>query len=300
MEDIILKLKSSQSIKIVLAIFLAIVLPLAAVSYSPFYTHPDLTEQMARLFNNTNQGTTPVITNSQINWLRQGAIDEDQPPRWINHFFDPVHDQALSGKHAGTFTPAQALKEGREMGPLKPLTSVNWATNQSAQVQYRQFGNQTWQKAISSYLAGDESSAFLALGHILHLVEDASVPDHTRDDVHSHLHSDPGSPFEDYAEHYTNTHNLTLAQDLVHATIPTYDNVQYAFKDIADYSNHNFFSEDTISNNSEDGFNFPDLKSLQEKDGYLYDDKNDIYLSKIIHKAGREDQYTTNDKDVVL
>lgn len=270
--------------------------PVFVLTYSPYYTHPDLTAQMAVLFNNKNSKDGIHISDQEIGWMREGAIEEDEPPRWINHFYDPVHGVGWQGNHAGTYTPEQALKEATDMSPLMPMPSIFWATNQQAQSVYRQFGNQTWQKAEWSYRDGDRASAFKALGHILHLIEDASVPDHTRGDTHSHLHGDPGSPYEDYSEQYTNTHALYYSDSLVSATVPAYASLSDAFRDIATYSNNHFFSEDTIDTGE---FSEPNIVQLHSDNNYLYDTANNIYVAHIQEK-GNEKSYSTDDRLFVL
>lgn len=279
---------------ILLTIVLSFSLTVAAVCYSPYYTHPDLTAQMAVLYNQKNSGVQ--VSSAEIAWLRQGAIEEDEPPRWINHFYDPVHGVGWGGKHAGDIDEKSALAEGTDMAPLQPLPSIYWSTNQEAQAVYRQFGNQTWQKAIWSYLTGDKESAFKALGHILHLVEDASVPDHTRNDTHTHLHGDPGSPFETYAESFTNTNRLNIGFTLSNQNLPVYGSIYDVFFDVAKYSNSHFFSEDTI-NNSE--FLNPNLANVLKVGEYLYDKNSDIYLAKYVNFR-LDSLYTTNDSDYVL
>src|SRR3989344_7377088 len=169
------------------------------LAYSPYYTHPDLTEEMAKLIHLKNNEQDLKISQEEIGWLRQGAIEEDAPPRWINHFYDPIHKVGWQGKHFGTLSQVEGLYQGESMAPQSAIASIDWVINQEYQAAYgRQYGNQTWQKAIKSYIDGDKKSAFIAMGHILHLIEDASVPDHTRNDTHADLFGDPGSPYEDY------------------------------------------------------------------------------------------------------
>ena len=47
-------------------------------------------------------------------------------------------------------------------------------------------GNRTWERAVYEYANGNPKEALYTLGYILHLIEDAAVPDHTRDDPHAH------------------------------------------------------------------------------------------------------------------
>ena len=268
-----------------------------AFAYSPYYTHPDLTEEIAELFNSKNNDSSREISANEIRWLREGAINEDTPPRWINHFYDPVNNVGWQGKHFGNLTPEQGLYQGESMAPLPAIASIDWVTNQEYQSAYgRQYGNQTWQKAIKSYIDGDKRSAFVALGHILHLIEDASVPDHTRNDTHADLFGDPGSPYESYSKEYTNFNTLTVAENLKTKDLLSFVSIQDAFNYLANYSNNNFFSEDTISNKE---YGFPDLNILKRKNGYLYNAEKNLYLAKI-YKQVYTETYSTNDQSFVL
>lgn len=263
-------------------------------SYSPLYTHPDLTEEIANLWNLKNGNQNLEISQKEIEWMKKGATDEDEPARWINHFYDPVHKTGWSGKHFGYLTEEKGLYQGESMSPMTAIASINWVINQEYQSAYgRQYGNQTWQKAIDAYVKGDEKTAFIALGHILHLVEDLSVPDHTRDDTHADLFGDPGSPYEKYSQEYTNSNQgrLNIAENLENKDFINLLNIQDTFDYLANYSNNNFFSEDTISNEEFDLPNIDELEDKIENIGnkkflFLYNKQRQIYLA-ILKEDGK-------------
>ena len=54
---------------------------------------------------------------------------------------------------------------------------------------------------------GNEEESYRILGYILHLLEDQSVPEHTRNDTHAHelegATGDYGSPYEEYLKNTT-------------------------------------------------------------------------------------------------
>ncbi len=138
-------------------------------SYNDTITHLSLTENIANIY---NANFEKKLTQPEINWLRQGSIEEDAAPRWLNHFYNPQ-----TGKGLWSFYSAKA-----------------WSQNQTAQSSYfLSQGNQTWQKAIEEYANGNNQAAFVALGHILHLLEDMTVPAHTRLDAHPN-----GDPYESW------------------------------------------------------------------------------------------------------
>ena len=130
-----------------------------AFSYDSNIAHPNIADLAARLYNGSAE---EKLTGEEIGWLRQGAIDEDVPFRWVNHFYDPINNIGFKGAY---------LKAG------------NWAQDPEMQKSYS-LGDYSWQRVIDDYQKGDKKRAFVGLGHIIHLISDMSVPAHTRNDVH--------------------------------------------------------------------------------------------------------------------
>ncbi len=278
-----------------------------SLAYDQHITHPALTAEIARFFNLKNNNQQFAIGQQETNWMREGAEEEDEPARWINHFFDPVHNVGWSGKHFGYLTQEDGYHTGADLAPKPSLPSIEWATNQEYQAAYgRQYGNQTWQRALKAYVDGDRKTAFIALGHVLHLIEDASVPDHTRDDSHPGVEGDPGSPYEESSKDFVQNHALVVAENLITTkqSMPEWDSLQSAFYSIANYSNNNFYSEDTIFESS---FSSPNIKKLvlvdQDGNKYLYDTSNKAFLLKVKIDIGFEQLgslLTTDDFKTVM
>ncbi|MBI2640012.1 MAG: right-handed parallel beta-helix repeat-containing protein [Candidatus Sungbacteria bacterium] len=229
---------------IVLAIF-----SLSAFAYSPHYTHPDLTEEMVEFYNSAAAGKK--IDARFLTLMRQGAIDEDTNPRWINHFYDPQSGEGWTGEHLGPHDKELVQEASQRLiANFVPLPAPVWAEDQDSQNLFISYGwNHTWQKAIYDYVNGDEEKAFESLGYVLHLIEDMSVPDHTRNDSHPHVAGDPGSPYEEWVKDFTNSNRLDTAEKLLKekAQAPEFFSLREAFDYTARYSNENFFSEETIT-----------------------------------------------------
>ncbi len=112
--------------------------------------------------------------------LGEGALTEDVPVvRVLNHFHDPLKPWESAGLHV-------LLQLGQ--------SSVLWQQNPD-QDGRAGGGRWSWQDARRHHLAaltagspGEREQAFadtfLALGHLSHLVQDASVPAHVRNDPH--------------------------------------------------------------------------------------------------------------------
>lgn len=177
-------------------------------SYDTNVAHPFLTAKAVSLF---NQSATVKITDREKQWITSGAVNEDTPIRWMNHFYDPATGKGLWGFQ----------------------TARDWAQSPKLQDWYPK-ADQSWQKAVNSYIDRDFEAAFTALGHVLHLVEDMAVPAHTRMDIHP-----KGDPYEQWVKNNSNQAIATLP-------VKNFNNPNDYFVDLATYSNKYFLSEDTF------------------------------------------------------
>jgi len=218
----------------------------SVLAYDAKTTHPNLTEITVDSYNQQFPNRALNATEKQL--LMQGSIDEDDGIRCVNHFYDPVFNETWQFGGVEHLFPA--------------LTAKEWAQNPFAQAVYDPIysvligpiakspvfskTNFTWQQAIYKYIKGDQVEAFNALGHILHLIQDMSVPEHTRQNVHIFFIPNAGSPYESYTaksntDFYRQTRKSIENQKPVKRT--TLD--EY-FNEIALYSNNYFYSPDTI------------------------------------------------------
>lgn len=239
-------------------------------AYNDSTTHPALTREIAEFYNSYFNGS---ISPQEISLMMTGATNEDAPPRYVNHFYDPIYDEGWKGellkigqgkgiyaslKYIGEkeesgqyYAPASVISYTKKlMGFDQILPSYQWINNRNEQAKYdRYWGDQSWGRAVNAYATGDKESAFIALGHILHALEDATVPEHTRNDTHANEIGD-GSPYENWAHEYTKTrnNNLDTAENLTQENKqpPIYQTVKDYFYNTAKYTNTNFFSKDTI------------------------------------------------------
>lgn len=157
-----------------------------------------------------------------IYWVTNGAYQQDYWPRWGNHFYT-VKPERTVGKAHGLSDKSEGV-----LGQLpKPTTnSYVWATDPSIDTPEifnvnnllnfihpwawhwppppKPKNEDTWGKArsyqyaaLTSQLKADRdkkmANTFYSLGHIIHLNQDCSQPDHTRDDAH---------PFRVHIENY--------------------------------------------------------------------------------------------------
>ena len=180
---------------------------------------------------------------------------EDDAPRWFNHYYDPVYNRGLTNPLVVVDTVSSkvwAQSKERQISILyNPVLNTTLSTyalladpEKVEEVDY------TWERAIRDYIKGDQSRAFRALGQVIHLIEDASVPDHTRNDPHiafeGHGIGGEGNPYEIWTYRQFNESNTDLRQ-YIHLKKPVIlGTLDEYFNSMANYSNKNFYSKDTI------------------------------------------------------
>ncbi len=257
--------KNRQRVSIVI-LLACLLFSSPAHAYNDRSTHPALTQEIIRLYNQNNpQGS---ITSEEMEWIIQGSVLEDTPPRWINHFYDPVNETGWTGSDAGNLD-AETIRQLSLVGlsSERPVSAPNWVTNYQLQEKYALYGgNRSWKRGLEYYADGDKKEAYITLGHILHILEDMGVPDHTRDDTHAQvveqITGDNGSPYEGYATRW-HRQNIQMA-GLDSIPVPSYSNVTEYIKNVASYSNKYFFSKDTISNK------YPSPRPVEDAGGLGY------------------------------
>lgn len=215
-----------------------ILTPLPVSSYSEKTTHPALTSEVVDFY---NLFFDQKITSDEKEWVIRGSIDEDAFPRYLNHFYDPIHHKGwagvgLSSKEWGKSSAVQSSRSSSLASRMNVVREVVPALQDFS-----------WERGVQEYAKGNRRYAFLALGHALHLLEDSSVPEHTRNDTHIAGNHYTNSPFEDWARKFTRE-NLHIAEELKaeHQQPKTINSYDGYFDEVARYSNGYFFSEDTI------------------------------------------------------
>ena len=259
----------------------------------------------------TNFGWLTIIdSKSPQELIAQGGIEEDSPFwRCINHFHDPLIPWDEAGLET---TPDIALDSE---------SSILWAQKAKGEQSWRKGGNYSWHDARDYFyraLTGTDSyqrnhdlySAFLAIGHLMHLIQDSSCPEHVRDDSHgidksvyenllSKYHNgtlkSENDLFQNWLQsgqtlYYPFTDSLTPASILnldslpYNARIPiarivdtdryTGDNPDVTLNPLiglAEYTNANFLSQGTIF----DGYYYPSKDSSITKEQYVIVDPRD-------------------------
>jgi len=272
-----------RNIIIVCFVFL---LPLAAFPYDNDIVHPEINEVASRRSSNLatvlqmlgfDKGVDSIVYDKEIYlWFRDGGKREDEPVcRTKFHFHDPVKPFGDAGLNDIVV----------DLGCMNfnHYSSLAWAQNDDNLA--------SWQKARLNYLGaltgtdkdvreGKLADTFKALGQVMHLVSDSSVPAHVRNDAHVLV----ADQFEAWAAanhgklSYTGIPvNQSIFNQAVNdalAPVPIsalWDIDKYKGNNpeetvgtnigIAEYTNANFFSDDTISRE----YSYPNWTSVSNQ-----------------------------------
>lgn len=228
-------------------------------------------EGLETLFDLDNNPSTSADNLEVWKWFRQGGTDEDTDSRFLNHFHDPINTAPWT--NAGLPFQTSALVWAQGVAPGDNASSWLHARN-------------SFYNALKS---GDEHSyaeTFQTIGQLTHLVADATVPAHVRNDIHPLAANKITKNWSPHYEVFAEDHSALLdysgipvdlsLTDLAIANVDgapcpisalwdtdTYsgDNPEATieqngapgFVGAAEYTNANFLSEDTAFSN----YNFP-------------------------------------------
>lgn len=194
-----------------------------------------------------------------IIWIREGGTKEDEGIRWFNHFHDPLEPYENAGLWG------------------IPDSSLVWAQNNEKNVASWNNARQLFYDALATGSEVTYAKLFLTIGQLTHLVSDKAVPAHVRNDPHPETQLNKIwkiSHFEVWTkDHYADAELMDYAHGIKpNVTIfnnyqPTalapspiarlWDTNQYLGDNpgdttnnnnigLAEFTNANFFSEDTV------------------------------------------------------
>src|SRR3989344_2261714 len=249
-------------------------IPLFSSAYSNKTTHPALTDKIIDHFNRFYSDRALSISEKEL--VNLGSKEEDEETRWLQHFYDPIYNRGLvtlekEWENAKSWSQ-NTLTQASEDGVWKDSTYGSIFSLFSSDSDF------SWERAIYEYAWGDKNRAMLALGHVLHLLEDASVPDHTRNDPHPHIAElfsiSNASPYEVWTKKFT-PDNLALR---INESPITLGSLNGYFDSMAGYSNRNFFSKDTVLAND---YALPHIEGIIYENSqffaYTFDEKSQKY-----------------------
>lgn len=216
---------------ILLGIFVST--PTLAQAYA-VETHANITAVTLEAYQEVYNSET--FTRTDILEVVDGSIREDESVRYLNHFYDPINDRGLRGR-LSDFAPVNGLKATAWVVDILKQGNYGFSSIRANEPLFSSETDFSWQRAIYEYTHGDKSYALRALGHQLHLVQDAAVPAHTRNDAHP-----PWDFGGDVYENYTKGRKPDVL-DASHS-IPHIGSIEEAITSVALFSNKNFLSRD--------------------------------------------------------
>lgn len=255
--------------KRILPIFtIFVVIPFLTFAFDADRVHPEINSSSANISKNLANTLVSLnyidaldseIYNLEIkDWFRYGGTREDDGNRYLDHFHDPTQSWAWAGLKNNT------------MGD----SSMFWAQSNANDWSWRNARTYLYSALTHPYPEEREKKfalTFRALGQVMHLLADASVPAHVRDDIHvfplldNATSSNPqlGSwTYETWCKHHSRELELTPAAvplDIknlapTNGFVPIshlWDTTPDAGPSVnplglAEYTNRNFFSKDTV------------------------------------------------------
>jgi len=158
-----------------------------------------------------------ITIRSILGWMREGSELEDAlllQARSQHHFYDPIRNAGLDNRTDHPYW--EGLPTIFSPFDLRGESALFWIITGTSSTGYPKNNLETWTgtknkfySALTSTVASDRgqylAETFIALGHILHMLEDMGVPAHTRNDfLFAHYRSvfDNvwGNPLENWAE----------------------------------------------------------------------------------------------------
>ncbi|MEK7581948.1 MAG: hypothetical protein AAB488_01305, partial [Patescibacteria group bacterium] len=251
---------------IFLLVFVFLFIPLFSFAYKPDTTHKGLTRDVIKLYEYYYSNR---FTDSEKISIEKGAVDEDNGTRALNHFYDPVYNKGivLTSKDWSQNTIAQKDWGGKGLATAGTYVGALFDSNT----------DYSWDRAIYEYLYGDKNRGLESLGHILHLIEDVTTPDHTRNDLHPDFvyqnTVDQESPYENFTNKF-DISNINISKNLINEGLKPviYLTLGEYFDRMAIYSNNNFFSKDTIFEKkyNQPQISFEKVQKLSDGNKYLF------------------------------
>jgi hypothetical protein len=122
--------------------------------------------------------------------IAEGSVQEDSPAtRVLHHFHDPTHSWDQAGERFAGIPVGNSSVVWSQMFPQGACCG-NYAWRNARDAYYEALTGTTIDQRKSKY-----AQTFRTLGHLIHHVQDAAVPSHTRND--NHLQPFPFTKFPD-------------------------------------------------------------------------------------------------------
>jgi len=189
-----------QKIKVIVIISISffVLVPNMLYAWDNERTHPDLSEMAARksILGPQNylanlgfvKGLDEKVNGKEtFKWIRDGAFYEDAgnwvnaimaTARWKNHFHNPLKPWSEAGL-TDIQTGESSLLWAQDASNQQSFLEKDWSWRKVRDYYYYALMSTTDAERQSNFV-----QTFRGLGHQRHLIQDASQPDHVRNDAH--------------------------------------------------------------------------------------------------------------------
>jgi len=239
-------------------------------------THPWLALRSIQLFErSTGTSLLPEVKEQIV----LGSIEEDYDITGTSTVGDYSHVQTNQPLSAWQWDSEQIVtgdvnrSENHFMNSdndLDGLTSgapfVNTARNVSA-LKWANDDPRNLTNFVMAKAEGNTLKGWRYIGHILHILEDMSVPAHTRNDAHIIYEN-----YEGYMAEKVPAELFLLTGDDAAMQLREPSDIDIApfFRELSDYTRANYFSEHTVFKNNYYGIDLPVAAVSAEDDHYFY------------------------------
>jgi hypothetical protein len=239
-------------------------------------THPWLTLRSIQLFERSTGTSLPPEVKEQI---VLGSIEEDYDITGTSTVGDYSNVQTNQPLSAWQWDSEQIVtgdvnrSENHFMNSdndLDGLTSGAPFVNTARNVSALKWANDDPRNLTNFAMAKTEGNTLKGwryIGHILHILEDMSVPAHVRNDAHIIYENYEGYMAEKVpAELFL----LTGGDAAMQPREPSDTDISPFFRELSDYTRANYFSEHTVFENNYYGIDLPVAAVAAEDDHYFY------------------------------
>lgn len=274
--------------------FIKITLFITSMAFfmTPFYVHAykvsvhrDLTQES---FSGYEKLFGDIFSDVEIAKAVQGSDGEDDGRRPLRHFYDPLNKKGL-------FETWIASKDWAQSTDVQSKYGKNTGFNDKY---FSNSDDYSWDRAVYEYAHGDKDRAVETLGHILHLIQDTTVPAHVRNDDHlSKFGYGDINLYEEFTVYQSIPEFFLDISD-----VPDFVNLDDSFNRSSKFTNENFLSKDTVFKN----YNLPKEDQLSFIGGFGYnkDFKHKVVFvkEKFVRKTKKiKKEFSIEDKnDLVL
>lgn len=228
--------------------------------------HPLLSSQLSAFL--SNNSLLPEGVTFNLGAVKKGSIEEDLPlgaPDYLRSFHHFIHWN--TGKGLWGILPSSS--DWALSPDLQSATTFNFNQLPAPVAQYFMEmlgqtsidlllgGDHSWPRVVEEYQNGELGTNF---GHIFHLICDATVPAHVRDDGHigeapflekllENYYSEGAALWPtDIYEVWTDEHKFEIMNQLTPKPeqVPSFSSLSELFKDLAQFTGSNFYSDGSV------------------------------------------------------